>query len=157
MVINYLRCCVQVKSSNFDARHNICCTLDKTLSKMGLFTDVLEVMERSRINKVLTDRYKCYKSHIENFWKNARFDDSLKTIFSVLKVKDGNKDIDVEVKFIVEDVRRVLEFQDADDDPMQVPERLVKGLWMRMGYAGYVNESQYLKSKLPKPYKFLIH
>ncbi|KAJ0785990.1 hypothetical protein HanOQP8_Chr02g0049721 [Helianthus annuus] len=27
---------------------------------------------------------------------------------------------------------------------------------MRMGYAGYVNESQYLKFKLPKPYKFLM-
>ncbi|KAM0005754.1 hypothetical protein Hdeb2414_s0199g00830751 [Helianthus debilis subsp. tardiflorus] len=79
-------------------------------------------------------------------------------IFSTLKIKDEkNKDIDIEVKFKVEDVRRVLEFQDNDKDPIQVPERLVKGLWMRMGYTGYVNETQYDKSKLSRPYKFLVH
>ncbi|KAJ0500752.1 hypothetical protein HanRHA438_Chr11g0492541 [Helianthus annuus] len=73
-------------------------------------------------------------------------------------MKDENdKYIDVEVKFTVEDVRRVLEFQDTKSDPIQVPERLCKGLWFRMGYSGFVNDMQYLKSKLSKPYKFLVH
>ncbi|MFS8007801.1 hypothetical protein Hanom_Chr14g01265281 [Helianthus anomalus] len=124
---------------------------------MGLFSDVLDFIEQSRMKKALTEKHKCYKFHIENLWNNARFDETLKTIFSLLKMKDENdKDIDVEVKFIVDDVRKVLEFQDAKDDPIQVPERLVRGLWMRMGYAGYVNDVSYLKSKLPKPYKFFV-
>ncbi|MFS7946082.1 hypothetical protein Hanom_Chr06g00531841 [Helianthus anomalus] len=158
MITNYVSCFEQPKSTNIDARQNICCILDKSLQRMNPFKDIIIFINRSRIKKALTDKHKCYRSHIEWFWNNARYDEDSKTIVSALKIKDENqKDINNEYKFKVEDVRRVLDFQDNDKDPIQVPKRLVKGLWMRMGYTGYVNETSYNKSKLSQPYKFLVH
>ncbi|MFS7904603.1 hypothetical protein Hanom_Chr01g00038041 [Helianthus anomalus] len=73
-------------------------------------------------------------------------------------MKDENgKDIDLEVKFIVDDVRRVLDLKDNDDDPIIIPERLSKGFWFRMGYAGHVNDKGYIKSRFCRPYKFMVH
>ncbi|MFS7977762.1 hypothetical protein Hanom_Chr10g00907791 [Helianthus anomalus] len=65
-------------------------------------------------------------------------------------------DIDVEIKFNVGDLRRVLELEDSDNDLTIVPERLYKGLWFRMGFIGHVND-KFLKSMFSRPYKFLIH
>ncbi|MFS7936146.1 hypothetical protein Hanom_Chr05g00412011 [Helianthus anomalus] len=45
------------RSSNFDGKHNIYCTLDKTLPKLKSFEDVLEFIEKSRIRKALTDTH----------------------------------------------------------------------------------------------------
>ncbi|MFS7935306.1 hypothetical protein Hanom_Chr05g00401941 [Helianthus anomalus] len=70
---------------------------------------------------------------------------------------DKNKEIDVEVKITVDDVRRVLDLKDSDDDPIIVPDMLVKGFWFRMGYAGHVNDKGYIKSRLCRPYKFMVH
>ncbi|MFS7979463.1 hypothetical protein Hanom_Chr10g00927601 [Helianthus anomalus] len=110
---------------------------------MKPFEDVVDFMDRSRIKKVLSDRHKCYKSHIEMFWNNARFDDGTKEIVSTLKIKDDKcKDIDIEEKLMF---------------GMFVSEKLVKGFWMRMGYDGYVNDTTYNKSKFLRPYKFLVH
>ncbi|MFS7979479.1 hypothetical protein Hanom_Chr10g00927771 [Helianthus anomalus] len=87
---------------------------------MKPFEDMVDFMDRSRIKKVLTDWHKCYKSHIEMVWNNARFDDGTKEIVSALKIKDDKcKDIDIEVKFNVRDVRRVLELKDDDKDQIQ--------------------------------------
>ncbi|MFS8034933.1 hypothetical protein Hanom_Chr17g01587031 [Helianthus anomalus] len=73
-------------------------------------------------------------------------------------MKDENgKDIDVAVKFTICNILRVLDLKDKDEDPIIVPERLCKDLWMRTGYTGFVNDPAYTKSKLSKPYKFLIH
>ncbi|KAJ0466719.1 hypothetical protein HanIR_Chr14g0675321 [Helianthus annuus] len=158
IITDGLYCCLQRKSTNFDARHNISCILDKSLPRMEPFKDVIDFIDRSRIKKALTDKHKCYRSHIERFWNNARYDEDSKAIVYALKIKDKNqKDVDIEVKFKIEDVRRVLLFQDDYKDPIHVQERLVKGLWMRMGYTGYANETSYNKSKLSRPYKFLIH
>ncbi|KAJ0526303.1 hypothetical protein HanHA300_Chr09g0321641 [Helianthus annuus] len=78
-------------------------------------------------------------------------------IYSIVQKKDENdKDIDVEVKFNVGDVRRVQDLGDIDDDPTIVPERLCKGLWFRMGFTGHVNDKD-LKSMFSRPYKFLVH
>ncbi|MFS7936742.1 hypothetical protein Hanom_Chr05g00419351 [Helianthus anomalus] len=91
------------------------------------------------------------------FWKSARYDESTKTIHSAVQKKDEKgKYIDVEVKFNVGDLRRVLELGDSDNDPTIVPERLCKGLWFRMGFEGHVN-GKYLKSLFCRPYKFLVH
>ncbi|MFS7936134.1 hypothetical protein Hanom_Chr05g00411861 [Helianthus anomalus] len=96
---------VQARSSNFDDKHNICYTLDKTLPKLKSFEDVLEIIEKSR------------------------YDEDEKAIYSAVKMKDENgKDIDVEVKFKVEDIQSVLDLKDKDNDPIQVSERLCKGL-----------------------------
>ncbi|MFS7921063.1 hypothetical protein Hanom_Chr03g00232261 [Helianthus anomalus] len=72
------------------------------------------------------------------------------------KKDENDKDIDVEVKFNVGDVRRVLDLHDSDVDPIIVPERLCKGLWFRMGFSAHVND-KHLKSKFGRPYKFLVH
>ncbi|MFS7965405.1 hypothetical protein Hanom_Chr09g00761871 [Helianthus anomalus] len=127
---------LQAKSSYFHNKHNICCVLDEKLPKMDPFKEILKFIGDSRINKALTDQHKYYESHMKD---------------------ENKKDIDVEVLFTVADVRRVLDLKDSDEDPIIVPEILCKGLWMRMGYTGFVNDQTYTKSKLPKPYKFLVH
>ncbi|KAM0046340.1 hypothetical protein Hdeb2414_s0009g00315041 [Helianthus debilis subsp. tardiflorus] len=128
---------------------------------MGPFKDIAKFLKDSRIAKALTDRTKVYESHVRMFWKSVRYEESEKTIYSTVQKKDENdKDIDVnvevEVKFNVGDVRRVLDLQDSDDDPIIVPQRLCKGLWFRMGFYAHVND-KYLKSKFFRPYKFLVH
>ncbi|MFS7912050.1 hypothetical protein Hanom_Chr02g00125311 [Helianthus anomalus] len=72
-------------------------------------------------------------------------------------MKDENdQDIDVEVKFTVADVRRVLDLKDSDDDPIIILERLSKGLWFRIGYTGHMND-KYLNFRFCRPYKFMVH
>ncbi|MFS7966077.1 hypothetical protein Hanom_Chr09g00769641 [Helianthus anomalus] len=91
------------------------------------------------------------------FWKSVRYDENEKMIYSAVQKKDENdKGIDIEVKFNVGEVRRVLDLGDSDNDPTTVPERLCKGLWFRMDFSGHVN-GKYLKSMFSRPYKFLVH
>ncbi|KAL9995311.1 hypothetical protein Hdeb2414_s0819g00950361 [Helianthus debilis subsp. tardiflorus] len=124
---------------------------------MEPFRDMAKFLRESRINKALTDRTKVYESHIRMFWKLVRYDENEKIIYSAVQKKDENdKDIDIEVKFNVGDVRRVLDLGDKDEDPTIVLERLCKGLWFRMGFPGHVN-GKYLKSMFSRPYKFLVH
>ncbi|MFS8002070.1 hypothetical protein Hanom_Chr13g01197821 [Helianthus anomalus] len=102
-----------------------------------------------KINKALTDRTIVYESQVRMFWKSVRYDEKEKMISSDVQKKDKNdQDVDVEVKFNVGDQRRFLELGDSDNDTTIIPERLCKGLWYRMGFAGHVNR-KYLK--------FLIH
>ncbi|MFS7945831.1 hypothetical protein Hanom_Chr06g00528751 [Helianthus anomalus] len=92
------------------------------------------------------------------FWRSVRYDEQEKTIYSAVRMKDENdKDMDVEVKFTVADVRRDFDLKDIDDDPIIIPERLSKGFWFRMGYAGQVNDKGYIKSRFSRPYKFMVH
>ncbi|KAJ0508964.1 hypothetical protein HanIR_Chr11g0523291 [Helianthus annuus] len=124
---------------------------------MTPFKDTAKFLRESRINKALTDRTKVYESHVRMFWKSTRYDENTKMIYSAVQKKDVNdKDIDIEVKFDVGDVRRVLDLGHSDDDPTIVPERLCKGLWFRMGFSAHVND-KYLKYKFCRPYKFLVH
>ncbi|KAF5818465.1 hypothetical protein HanRHA438_Chr02g0066821 [Helianthus annuus] len=78
-------------------------------------------------------------------------------IHAVLRKKDqAGKDIDVAFEFGVEDVRRVLDLQDSDDDPTIMSEPLVKGLWCRMGFTGHIN-GKMLKRNFLKAYRYLMH
>ncbi|KAJ0435030.1 hypothetical protein HanPSC8_Chr17g0789051 [Helianthus annuus] len=78
-------------------------------------------------------------------------------IYSVVRKKDENgQDVDLEIKFGVGDLRRVLELGNSDDDPTIIPERLCKGLWCRMGFTGYINEKM-IKTMFSHAYKFMIH
>ncbi|MFS7954366.1 hypothetical protein Hanom_Chr07g00629451 [Helianthus anomalus] len=91
------------------------------------------------------------------FWKSVMYHENKKTIYSAVQKKNENDhDIDVEVKFTVADVRRVLDLRDSNDDPIIVPENLCKGLWFRMGFTGHVND-KYLKSKFCRPHEFMVH
>ncbi|KAJ0720006.1 hypothetical protein HanOQP8_Chr08g0295651 [Helianthus annuus] len=114
-------------------------------------------LRESKIYKALTDRTIVYESHVRMFWRSLRYDEKEKMIYSAVQKKDKNdQDVDIEFKFNVGDLRRVLELGDSDNDPTIIPERLCKGLWYRMGFTGHVN-GKYLKSLFSPPYKFLIH
>ncbi|KAF5798835.1 hypothetical protein HanRHA438_Chr07g0307861 [Helianthus annuus] len=124
---------------------------------MEPFKEIIPFFKESRICMALTEKHKCYESHVRTFWKPVRYDEEENTIYSAVKMKDENgKDFDLEVKVIVEDARRVLDLKDNDDDPIIIPERLSKGLWFRMGYTGHVND-KYIKSRFCRPYKFLVY
>ncbi|KAM0007871.1 hypothetical protein Hdeb2414_s0004g00137631 [Helianthus debilis subsp. tardiflorus] len=124
---------------------------------MTPFKDMAKFLRESRIAKALTDRTIVYESHVRMFWKLVRYDESEKMIYSVVQKKDeNNQDVDIEVKFNVGDLRRVLDLGDSDDDPTIDLERLCKGLWFRMGFTGHVN-GKYLNSMYSRPYKFLVH
>ncbi|MFS7984015.1 hypothetical protein Hanom_Chr11g00981591 [Helianthus anomalus] len=119
---------VQAKTSNFDSKHNICCVLDKKLSKMESFKHILDFKDRIRIKKALTDQHKAYRSH------NA----SGKTPNSSL-------------------IHHRFNFSDRPEDPTGYPERMVKGCFYRMGYTGHVNKRNFSKANLSRPYKFFMH
>ncbi|KAF5779148.1 hypothetical protein HanRHA438_Chr12g0567281 [Helianthus annuus] len=124
---------------------------------MELFKEIIPFLKESRICKALTKKHKCYESHVRTFWSSVRYEEKEKTIYSAVRMKDEKeKDTDLEVKFTVDDVRRVLNLQDKDGDPIIIPERLSKGFWFRMGYIGHVNEN-YIKSRFCRPYKFMVH
>ncbi|KAJ0653524.1 hypothetical protein HanOQP8_Chr15g0584541 [Helianthus annuus] len=125
---------------------------------MEPFKEIISFLEESRICKALTEKHKCYESHVRTFWSSVRYDEKEKTIYSAVRMKDEKKkDINLEVKFTVDDVRRVLDLQDKDEDPIIIPEQLSKGFWFRIGYAGHVNDKGYIKSRFCRPYKFMVH
>ncbi|MFS7921695.1 hypothetical protein Hanom_Chr03g00239951 [Helianthus anomalus] len=75
-------------------------------------------LRESRIRKSLSDKTVIYESHVRAFWNTTTDEKSDKMIHSVLRKKDENgKDIDVEFKFGVGDLRRVLDLKDSDNDP----------------------------------------
>ncbi|KAJ0785164.1 hypothetical protein HanOQP8_Chr02g0039991 [Helianthus annuus] len=114
-------------------------------------------LRESRIAKAMSNRTVVYESHVRSFWNTARFDEADKMIHDVLRKKDENgKDIDVGIEFGVADVRRVLDLQDSDDDPTIRSERLVKGLWCRMGFTGHINVKMY-KRCFSKAYRYVMH
>ncbi|KAJ0605704.1 hypothetical protein HanHA300_Chr02g0065981 [Helianthus annuus] len=116
-----------------------------------------EFLRDSRIAKALSDKTIVYESHVRGFWNTARYEEEDKTIHAVVRKKDENdKDIDVEVVLGVDDVRRVLELQDSDNDPTIMSERLAKGLWCRLGFTSHIN-GKMLKRSFSKPYRYLMH
>ncbi|MFS8022470.1 hypothetical protein Hanom_Chr16g01439811 [Helianthus anomalus] len=87
-------------------------------------------LRESKIGKALTDKTIVYESHVRTFWNSARYEESDKSVYSAIRKKDENgKDVDLEMKFIVEDLRGVLELGDTDNDPTIMSERLAKGMW----------------------------
>ncbi|KAJ0669296.1 hypothetical protein HanPI659440_Chr17g0699481 [Helianthus annuus] len=99
-----------------------------------------EFLRESRVAKAISNRTVVYESHVRAFWDTARFDESDNMIHAVLRKRDKDgKDVDAGIEFGVADVRRVLDLQDSDDDPTIMSECLVKGLWCRMGFNGYIN------------------
>ncbi|KAJ0786262.1 hypothetical protein HanOQP8_Chr02g0053341 [Helianthus annuus] len=149
---------VQERATDWHASHNIYCILDENYPNMEPFKEIVPFLKESRIYKALTEKHRCYESHVRMFWKSVRYDEEEKTIYSAVKLKDENdKDIDLEVKFTVDDVRRILDLKDNDDDPIIILEHLSKGFWFRMGYAGHMNDKGYIKSRFCRPYKFMVH
>ncbi|KAM0006094.1 hypothetical protein Hdeb2414_s0002g00060861 [Helianthus debilis subsp. tardiflorus] len=78
-------------------------------------------------------------------------------IYSAVRKKDENgQEVDLEIKFNVGDLRRVLELGDNDNDPTIIPEHLCKSLWCRMGFIGHLN-GKMGKTMFCHPYKFMVH
>ncbi|MFS7937082.1 hypothetical protein Hanom_Chr05g00423341 [Helianthus anomalus] len=145
------------KSDRLASTHNIYYILDENYANMEPFKKIVPFLKESRIMKALTEKHKIYESQVRMFWKSVRYDEKEKTIYSAVQKKDENgQDIDVEFKFTMVDVGRVLDLKDSDDDPIIIPKRLSKGLWYRMGYKGHVND-KYLKYRFCRPYKFMDH
>ncbi|MFS7944796.1 hypothetical protein Hanom_Chr06g00516481 [Helianthus anomalus] len=125
---------------------------DKTVAE-----EIAKFLRESRIAKALTDQTIVYESHVRRFWNSARYEEKDKMIYSAVRKKDENgQDVDLEIKFGVEDLRRVLELGDSDDDPTIIPERLCKGLWCRMGFTGHIN-GKMIKTMFCHAYKFMTH
>ncbi|MFS7953297.1 hypothetical protein Hanom_Chr07g00616861 [Helianthus anomalus] len=149
---------VQARASDFQKKHNIYCILEEIFPNIEPFKNVVPYLRESRIFKALTEKHKCYGSHVRFFWNAAEYVEEEKAIHSAVRIKDEkNKDVDLSMKITVDDVRRVLNLKDKDEDPIILSERLCKGFWLRMGYTGYINDKGYIKLKLCRPYKFLVH
>ncbi|MFS7926509.1 putative EF-hand domain-containing protein [Helianthus anomalus] len=119
---------LQAWASDFHKKHNICCVLDENYPNIDPFKDVVPFLRDCRIFKALTDRHKCYGSHVRFFWDAAHYVKEEKAIHSAVRIKDENdKDVDLPVKITVGDVRRVLDLQDKDEDPIISFEHLCKG------------------------------
>ncbi|MFS8022453.1 hypothetical protein Hanom_Chr16g01439601 [Helianthus anomalus] len=145
------------KGKDWDKGHNVYCLLDETNTKDTVVEEMAKFLREGRIGKTLTDKAIVYESHVRTFWNSARYEESDKSIYYVVRKKDENgKDVDLEMKFNVEDIRRVLELGDTDNDPTIVSERLAKGMWYRMGFTGQINGNM-TKTSFSNAYKFLMH
>ncbi|XP_035838927.1 uncharacterized protein LOC118486532 [Helianthus annuus] len=137
--------------------HNVPSTIDEVSTKGTEAEKMAECLRKSRIAKALSDTTIVYESHVRRFWDTARFEEKDNKIHAVVKKKDeNNKDIDVEVVFGVEDIRRVLDLQDSDNDPTIMSERLAKGLWCRLGFSSHINGKMFKRS-FSKQYRYLMH
>ncbi|MFS7938166.1 putative SWIRM domain-containing protein [Helianthus anomalus] len=68
--------------------------------------------------------------------------------------------LEVQKKNVVvteESIRRVLRFGDSATNLVSLDEKLVKRVFLRMGYNGYLNAESYAKSCVARPNKFLMH
>ncbi|KAJ0725518.1 hypothetical protein HanPI659440_Chr12g0459701 [Helianthus annuus] len=145
------------RGKDADKGHNIPCSIEAESTTGTVVEKMATFLRESRIAKALLDKTVVYESHVRAFWNTARYDATDKSIHAVVRKKDENKrDIDVKVVFGVEDVRRILELQDSDDDPTIIPERLAKGLWCRMGFTSHINGKMYNRS-FSKEYRYLMH
>ncbi|XP_021984965.1 neurofilament medium polypeptide-like [Helianthus annuus] len=145
------------KGKDWDKGQNVYCLLDATFTDKTVVEEIAKFLRESRIGKALTDKTIMYESHVRTFWNSARYEEADKMIHSTVRKKDekGN-DIDLEIKFGVEDLRRMLDLGDSDNDLTIIPERLIKGLWCRMGFTGHIN-GKMIKTMFSSAYRFMIH
>ncbi|KAJ0605700.1 hypothetical protein HanHA300_Chr02g0065931 [Helianthus annuus] len=149
--------CLHGRGKDTYKGHNVSYLIDADSTVGSVVEKMAKFLRESRVAKALSNKTVVYESHVRNFWETARFEESDKLIHEVLRKKDKDgKDIDVEFNFGVGDVRRVLDLQDSDNDPVIMSERLVKGLWCRMGFTGRLN-GKMLKTYFSKGYRYLMH
>ncbi|MFS8019604.1 hypothetical protein Hanom_Chr15g01405691 [Helianthus anomalus] len=145
------------KGKDWDKGHNVYCLLDATNTETTVVEEIFKFLRESRIGKALTDKTIVYNSHVRRFWNSARYDEEDKMLHSAVRKKDENgQDVNLEIKFGVEDLRRVLELGDTDKDPTIMPECLAKRMWCRMGFTGHIN-GKMTKTSFFNAYKFMMH
>ncbi|MFS7996826.1 hypothetical protein Hanom_Chr12g01134391 [Helianthus anomalus] len=151
------RGCSSGKGSDWDKSHNIYCLQDAMFIDKTIVDDIAKFLRESKNAKALTDKTIVYESHVRRFWNAVIYEEKEKMIYSAVRKKDENgQDVDLEFKFNVGDLRRVLELGDIDSDPTIIPERLCKGIWCRMGFTGHLNGKKG-KTMFCHSYKFMIH
>ncbi|MFS7986726.1 hypothetical protein Hanom_Chr11g01013681 [Helianthus anomalus] len=128
------------KGKYWDKGHNVYCLLDEISTKDTVVEEIAKFLREIKIRKALTDKTVMYESHVKTFWNSARYEESDKSIYSPVRKKyENGNDVDLEMKFNVGDLRRVLELGDTDNDPIIISERLAKGMWCRMGFTCHIN------------------
>ncbi|KAM0019472.1 hypothetical protein Hdeb2414_s0025g00656301 [Helianthus debilis subsp. tardiflorus] len=122
------------RASDWDKSHYIYCLLDEHYTDNTPFKVITKFLRESKIHKAVTNRTIVYESHVRRFWSSVRYEENEKMICSSVRKKNENgQDVDLEIKFNVGDLRRVLELGDSDDEPTIIPKRLCMGLWCRKG------------------------
>ncbi|KAL8225974.1 hypothetical protein R6Q57_018531 [Mikania cordata] len=135
----------------FGDKHNICAYLDHTTKNGKDFRPMIEFLRRSRIYYAISNNCQIYRSLIQSFWESARlitFDDifviEASVLGQVIRISEAN-------------VRRVLRFRGESEGMNLIPERCIKGYFLRIKYFGVYSEYSIKKGKLPLQYKFLAH
>ncbi|MFS8018730.1 hypothetical protein Hanom_Chr15g01395431 [Helianthus anomalus] len=83
------------RASDFHPKHNIYCILEEDFPNIEPFKDV-PFFRESRFFKALTEKHRCYASHVRAFWNAAHYVEAEKAIHSIVKIKDEkNKDVDL--------------------------------------------------------------
>ncbi|XP_076904399.1 uncharacterized protein LOC143559823 [Bidens hawaiensis] len=129
--------------------HNICAYVDQDVPDLETFGDLLTFLRRSKIHYAITARPKVYLSIIRQFWNTAEYVEEDKSIRATINRTPITIDVVV--------IRRVLQFDDNDDNSSEFDRQLVRGLFRRLNYGGDILRSMLNKNGLCAPYKYLLH
>ncbi|KAD4586699.1 hypothetical protein E3N88_24300 [Mikania micrantha] len=141
----------EMANLTFGDKHNVCAYLNPTTRNGKDFRPMIEFLRRSRIYYAISNSCQIYRSHVQSFWESTR-------LISV----DDEYVIDANVlgqalRISEADIRRVLQFGGEPDSMTFIPERRIKGCFMRIRYFGVYNSISVKKGKLPLQYKLLAH
>ncbi|KAD2805365.1 hypothetical protein E3N88_38742 [Mikania micrantha] len=135
----------------FGDKHNLCAYMDPTTKNGKDFHPMIEFLRRSRIYHAISNSCQIYRSHIQSFWDSGRLitvdEDYVieaNVLGQVFRVTEAN-------------IRRVLQFGGEPEGMTLIPERCIKGCFLRIRYFGVYSEYSIKKGKLPLQYKLLAH
>ncbi|KAD5960641.1 hypothetical protein E3N88_12113 [Mikania micrantha] len=135
----------------FGVKHNICAYLDPTTKNGKDFRPMIEFLRRSRIYYAISNHCHIYRSHIQRFLESARLI-TVDDIFFIEACVLGQV-----MRISEADVHRVLMFGGEPEGMSLIPERCIKGCFLRIKYFGVYSEYTIKKGNLPLQYKFLAH
>ncbi|KAL8256234.1 hypothetical protein R6Q59_031301 [Mikania micrantha] len=117
----------------FGDKHNVWAYLDPTTQNGQDFRPMIEFLRRSRIYYAISNSVQIYRSHIQSFWESAR-------VISVDEdyVIDANV-LGQAICISEADIRRVLQFGGEPNGVTLIPDRCIKGCFLRIRYFGAYN------------------
>ncbi|KAL8240311.1 hypothetical protein R6Q59_013666 [Mikania micrantha] len=135
----------------FGDKHNLCAYLDPTTRNVKDFRPMIEFLRRSRIYYAISNLCQINRSHIQSFWESAR-------LISVDEeyVIEANV-LGQAIRITEADIRRVLQFGGEPAGMTLIPERCIKGCFLRIRYFGVYNVTSIKKGKHTLQYKLLAH
>ncbi|KAD4180452.1 hypothetical protein E3N88_29043 [Mikania micrantha] len=135
----------------FGDKHNVCAYLDPKTKNGQDFRPMIEFLRRSRIYYAISNSCQIYRSHIQSFWGSARVI-SVDDVYMI----DANV-LGQAIRISEADIRRVLQFGGEPEGVTLIPERCIKGCFLRIRYFGAYSSISVKKGKLPLQYKFLAY